>query len=560
MNRELRIAIAQINCSVGDFEGNSKKIISYIRKAEENCSDIVAFPELAVTGYPPEDLLLKAAFVAKGLDSLKEIAKAVRGIMAIVGFVDKEGNDIYNAAAIIYKGSVKGIYRKILLPNYGVFDEKRYFRPGERPAVFGVGKFIFGVNICEDIWHDDGPTRTQAEAGAGLIININASPYHAGKTRDRDDVVRREAKKNSVAVVYANLVGGQDELVFDGHSLAVDSAGKIVARAAAFKEDLLVTDLEIPLKTAKAGVEIIMVAQDIPAKEKRVLPRNETKPLGESAEVYEALVLGLKDYMSKNGFEKAIVGLSGGIDSALVAAIAADAIGKENVIGVFMSSRYSSEKSHEDAKALSGNAGIKFMNISIDHIFKIYLMTLEPHFSGKAKDVTEENLQARIRGNILMALSNKFGWLVLTTGNKSEMSTGYATLYGDMAGGFAVIKDVPKTLVYKLAKYRNSLNAIIPESIMKKEPTAELKPDQKDSDTLPPYGTLDQVLKAYVEEDKDVGEITSLGFDKETVLKVLNMVDRSEYKRRQSPPGIKITPKAFGRDRRMPITNRYKEY
>lgn len=557
MKRSLRIAIAQINCTVGDLDGNAKKITDYVLKAKSFGVDIISFPELAITGYPPEDLLLKTKFIGDNLDILKKLARSINSITAVVGFVDRRGADIYNAAAIIRNGEIRGVYHKILLPNYGVFDEKRYFKPGASPSIFRLGDFLFGINICEDIWHKDGPTSLQASSGASIIININSSPYHAGKIREREDIVKTQAKKNNVFISYTNLIGGQDELVFDGQSMVVDNNGRVINRLEAFKEDLLIVDLDIPKhKTMK--VKPFIVTARLNDKNKPLIPKRDLKPLDSTTEIYQALLLGLKDYVIKNGFQKVVIGLSGGIDSSLVATLARDVLGRENTVGVFMPSRYSSLESERDAKELASNLGIKLIAISIEQVFKMYLMTLEPQFTGLERNITEENLQARIRGNLLMALSNKFGWLVLTTGNKSEMSTGYATLYGDMAGGLAVIKDVPKTLVYKLAKYRNSLGPVIPESVLTKEPTAELKPNQKDRDTLPPYETLDPILKAYIEEDKDLNEIVSLGFDKEAVFKVSNMVDKSEYKRRQSPPGIKITPKAFGKDRRMPITNRYR--
>ena len=557
MRKNLRICIAQINCTVGDLEGNVKKITEYLQKAKALGADIVSFPELAITGYPPEDLLLKEGFVADNLEALKKVAKTINGIVAIVGFVDKVDNDLYNAAAVICKAEIKGICHKELLPNYGVFDEKRYFKAGKDSKIFKLGDFVFGINICEDIWHTEGPLCAQASLGAKLIININSSPYHAGKVREREEIVRNQAKTNDVVVSYANLVGGQDELVFDGQSMVVDNTGKVLARAEAFNEDIIAVDVDISVDKAEASKTVILVAESYPTKNKTPIPKKDLHVLSETAEVYQALLMGLKDYVTKNGFKKVVIGLSGGIDSAIVSALAADALGKDNVLGVFMPTRYSSLESANDAKAVASNLGIKFSSISVEHIFKLYMMSLEPHFAGLPKDIAEENLQARIRGNVLMALSNKFGYMVLTTGNKSEMSTGYATLYGDMAGGFAVIKDVPKTLVYKLASYRNSLSKVIPESVISKAPTAELKPNQKDQDTLPPYDLLDQILKEYVEEDKGYDEIVKMGFNKDTVTKVLNMVDKSEYKRRQSPPGIKITPKAFGRDRRMPITNKF---
>ncbi len=558
MKNGIRIAIAQINCTVGDLAGNSKKIIEWSRKAKSLGADIVAFPELAITGYPPEDLLLKSKFITDNIDALKTAARSVSDIIAIVGFVGSEANAIYNSAAVLYKGGIKGVYNKMILPNYGVFDEKRYFKTGTEPHIFRIGGITFGVNICEDIWHKDGPLLQEASMGAQLIININSSPYHAGKILEREEIAKRGAKANKVHIVYANLVGGQDEIVFDGQSMVVNPEGKVTHRAEAFKEDMLVADIEIESGRAATSKEAIVISDSMSGMSKAPITRNVIQHMDQDAEIYQALILGLKDYAAKNAFTKAVIGLSGGIDSSLVAAIAADSLGPDNVTGVFMPTRYSSETSEIDAKKVASNLGIHFSSISIDHIYKLYLLAFEPLFAGTSRDTTEENLQARIRGNILMALSNKFGWLVLTTGNKSEMSTGYATLYGDMAGGLAVIKDVPKTLVYKLAKYRNGISGVIPGSVMTKEPTAELRHDQKDRDTLPPYEILDPIIKAYVEEDKSLGDISALGFDKDVVARVINMVDRSEYKRRQSPPGIKITPKAFGKDRRVPITNKYK--
>ena len=554
---KLRIAMAQINCLVGDLQGNFDKIRLNIKKAQSSGADIVVFPELALTGYPPEDLLLKPKFISDNLKYLKELAGLTGDTAVIAGFVDKKAGHIYNSLAVLYRGRVKGIYHKMRLPNYGVFDEERYFESGESPCVFRLGQCLFGVSICEDIWHLDGPIKLQAGLGAKLIFNSNASVYYAGKIKEREEIVRKQARLNNAAIVYTNLVGGQDELVFDGQSIVVDGRGRLIARAEAFKEDLLMVDMAIPASRRRPSKKIVEICGRIPAKDKPALAKKEIKPLGTLDEVYQALALGLKDYIVKNGFKKAVIGLSGGIDSALVAALAVDAIGRENVTGVFMPSRYSSEESGVDAEELARGLGIGFITISIERMYGAYLDELAPHFAGTAQNIAEENLQARIRGNILMALSNKFGWLVLATGNKSEMSTGYATLYGDMAGGFAVIKDVPKTLVYKLAKFRNTLRPAIPERTLTREPTAELKPGQKDSDTLLVYEKLDPILKAYIEEDKDAEKIASLGFAREDVRRVLSMVDKSEYKRRQSPPGIKITPKSFGKDRRMPITNKY---
>jgi len=552
----IRIACAQINCTVGDLKGNAEKILEYIEKAQGTGVDIVAFPELAITGYPPDDLLLKTSFINDNLKTIRELAKKIGDIIVIAGFVDRTQGKIFNAAAIIHRGKIKAIYHKKLLPNYGVFDEKRYFSQGDENPVYRAeteqGRFIFGVSICEDIWHDTGPIKIQAKQKASLIFNINASPYHMEKIKEREKIVKDMAEENNVYIVYTNLVGGQDELVFDGQSFIVEPGGKIVSRADAFKEQLLIHDIEVPLR--KIRNNIIFRLNE---RKKENISCYLSQHLSLEQEIYEALVLGLRDYVSKNGFQKTVIGISGGIDSALVTTIAVDALGKDRVIGVFMPSRFTSQDSISDAKNLAQNLGIKLLEIPIEEIFSSYLKTLQPHFENTKPDITEENIQARIRGNLLMALSNKFGYLVLTTGNKSEISTGYATLYGDMAGGFAVIKDVPKTIVYKLARYRNSLKPVIPEHIITREPTAELRANQKDTDSLPPYEILDEILKMYVEQDKSIDYITKKGFDRDTTARVVRMVDRSEYKRRQAPPGIKITPRSFGKDRRMPITNKY---
>ena len=557
MNKQnIRIALAQINPIVGDLKANSEKIISWVKKAQGLSADIVSFPELVLTGYPPEDLLFKPKFVHDNLEALKHVAHSVGDIITVVGFADSVRKALYNAAAVVYQGKILDVYHKVFLPNYGVFDEKRYFLPGEKTSVYGIGSTAFGLNICEDIWHKNGPVKHQAAQGAQIIININASPYHIGKGSMRQRILKEQAKKNNVFVSYVNMVGGQDELVFDGQSMVIDPKGKVVARAKAFQEQLLVVDIEIK-QTAKKAKKIIKYISD----EKQPLPPPVVFPIEEEAEeVYEALVCGLKDYIFKNNFRKVVLGLSGGIDSSLVAAIASDGIGAGNVVGVFMPSVYSSLDSKEDAEKLARNLGIEFFVIPIQEIFEKYLVDLKPAFQGKAPDVTEENLQARIRGNILMALSNKFGYLALNTGNKSEVSCGYCTLYGDMAGGFGVIKDVPKTLVYKLAAIKNKREhkEVIPARVFEKAPTAELRPQQKDSDTLPEYNILDKALKLYVEEDKSISEMVRAGILEEVALRVMRMVDLNEYKRRQAPPGIKITPRAFGRDRRMPITNRYR--
>jgi NAD+ synthase (glutamine-hydrolysing) len=580
--RVLRIALAQINPTVGDFPGNVAKIIDYIKKAESAGADIVALPELAITGYPPEDLLLKSQFIDDNLKALKTVQRNVGDITAIVGFVDRK-DDIYNAAAVIYKRKLIDVYHKMYLPNYGVFDEYRYFQVGTRTPIYKVAGTWMGVNICEDIWYPEGPARIQALAGAEVIIDINASPYHVGKGRFRENMLSTRASDTITIVAYLNTVGGQDELVFDGQSIIVDQDGKIISRGKQFEEDMIVADLDLEsimmrrlhaprrrqkiVKLGKEAVEKIVIPVGKPSGKKKGGPpvysvAKVSAVLEPSEEVYTALVLGTSEYVRKNGFKGAVIGLSGGIDSALVATIAADALGRNNVRGIFMPSPYTSKESRQDAYALAGNLGIRVIEVSIDDIFRSYLSTLEKEFRGLHRDVTEENLQARIRGNILMAFSNKFGWLVLTTGNKSEMSVGYATLYGDMAGGFAVIKDVPKTMVYDLCRWKNRKagRVVIPEEMFSKEPSAELKPGQKDTDSLPPYPQLDRILKAYIENDESFDEILSLGLDAERVRKVIRMIDRSEYKRRQSPPGIKITERALGRDRRFPITNRYRYY
>lgn len=569
--QNLRIGSAQINCTVGDLKGNTRKICDFIKEAKKMDVDIVSFPEMAVTGYPPEDLLLKPEFIKKNLSSLRQIVNYTKDITAIVGFVDCKANNIYNAAAVINNGSLAGIYHKMLLPNYGVFDEKRYFQPGIEYSVFIINGVVVGVNICEDIWFPEGPTITQARiGGARIIMNINSSPYHAEKWKIREKILVARAKENSVFVAYNNMVGGQDELVFDGHGMIFDPKGNLIARGKQFEEDLMVADLDIQslsrrykektvLGIDEKRVKKIVVSRIPPGRKKSTLRRREIVLPRRLEEIYRALILGTKDYVRKNDFKKVVIGLSGGIDSSLTSAIAVDALGKENVIGVYMPSQYSSTASEEDAEKLAENLGIKLMVIPIKDTFDCYLKMLSEQFKNLPEDVTEENIQARIRGNILMALSNKFGWLVLSTGNKSETSVGYCTLYGDMAGGFAVIKDVPKSLVYELCKYRNSLThkENIPKRVIEKEPTAELKPRQRDIDTLPPYEVLDPILHAYVEEDKSLKEIVTLGYEKEIVKRVIGMVDINEYKRRQAPPGIKITPKAFGKDRRMPITKKY---
>ena len=569
----LRVGLAQINTTVGDLGGNARKVREWVARAREAGVDLVCFPELTITGYPPEDLLLRPRFIGDNLAALDSILEACQGITAVVGYVDFDDAGIYNAAAVIHEGRIVDTYRKQHLPNYGVFDELRYFRPDETCPVYTIGGLGVGVNICEDIWYPGDPTRSQALAGAQVIVNINGSPYHAGKRRFREEMLAGRARDYGVAIVYTNQVGGQDELVFDGGSMVLGPSGKLLARAKMFEEDLLVYDIResdlrihplTDVANAREVRHIIISSADAPPSpahgrgaggEGRIEPE-----LSHAAEVYTALVTGTRDYLGKTGFQKALVALSGGIDSSLVAAVAVDALGAENVLGVGMPSRYSSEGSIADAQELAKNLGIRFIVIPIEPAHAAYLQMLERPFEelgGGPAGAAEENIQSRIRGNTIMALSNKLGWIVLTTGNKSEFATGYATLYGDMSGGFAVIKDVPKTLVYELCRYRNTVSPVIPESVLTKPPSAELKPGQLDQDTLPPYDILDAVVEQYVENDRSIQEMVDQGFDRETVARVVQMINRNEYKRRQSPPGVKITPKAFGRDRRLPIAHKY---
>lgn len=584
--KKARVVLCQINPTVGDLDGNVKKILHYLEEARGHSPDIVVFPELSVTGYPPEDLLLKPQFIDDNIAALEEIRKKVDNFVVIAGFVDKK-DDIYNAAAIIHKKQIIDVYHKMHLPNYSVFDEFRYFQAGTRYPVYQFGELLFGVNICEDIWYPEGPSNMQALAGAEFIININASPYHIGKAGSREKMLSTRASDSSVIVAYLNTVGGQDELVFDGNSLVIDQHGDIISRGKQFGEDMIVADLDLDAvfmrrlhdprrrqqvnELKNENIEKIVIERNSgktearkPGKHKTCHPSPSASHLSLSMEeeVYSALVLGTRDYVLKNGFKKVCIGLSGGIDSAFVASIAVDAVGKENVTGVFMPSPYTSKESGEDALELSEKLGINIIEVPVNNIFDSYMQTLKSQFEKKPADTTEENLQARIRGNILMAFSNKFGWLVLTTGNKSEMSVGYATLYGDMAGGFAVIKDVPKTLVYKVCEWknRNEGRTVVPQRVMTKAPTAELRPNQKDTDSLPPYDILDPILRAYIEDERNFEEILNLGCNTEDTKKIIRMIDNSEYKRRQSPPGIKITPRAFGRDRRFPLTNKYKSW
>ncbi|MEW5801570.1 MAG: NAD+ synthase [bacterium] len=571
----LRLALAQMNPLVGDLEGNMRKILRYLALAKEAGADLLTFPELCICGYPPEDLLLKPSFIQENLNVLHLITDAVdSSLVACVGFADRgpEGR-IYNAAALLHQQHIRGIYHKIHLPNYGVFDENRYFHPGDRCCLVELADITIGITVCEDLWYPD-IIRQLSLKGADLVVNISSSPYHQGKMHMRERLFGKLARENQVFLAYTNVVGGQDELVFDGHSFVLDSKGRLLALGKSFQEDLLVVDLDVdtlaktrknqqeqPEQQKEEGnypVQRLFIPHTLPEKP---VPSTLPKPvyLSPLAEVYQALLLGTADYVRKNNFQKVAIGLSGGVDSALTAAIAVDALGSENVIGVIMPSQFSSNETQKDAQRVADNLHIRHLWLPIQDIHAAYMHTLEETFKGLQSDITEENLQARIRGNLLMALSNKFGWLVITTGNKSETSVGYCTIYGDMAGGFALIKDVPKTLVYRLARYRNKKAGcdLIPQSILERPPTAELAPNQKDQDLLPPYPLLDAILRRYIEKDESLSEIVAAGYDQELVKRVITMVDRNEYKRRQSPPGIKITPKAFGKDRRMPITNGY---
>lgn len=574
----IRLALSQINVTVGDLAGNRDKILDHIHRARDLGAHIVVFPELAIPGYPPEDLLFKPRFIQSNLDVLNELVRATQGVAAVFGFVDRH-DDIYNAAAIACDGRLIDVYHKTYLPNYGVFDEDRYFQSGKTAGVYRLNGITFGVTICEDIWYPGGPAREQALAGdAEVLINISSSPFHDGKELLREQMIATRATDNSAVLAFCNLVGGQDELIFDGGSLIVDQEGRVVARAPRFEEDLLVADVDVEAvfrnrlhdsRRRKEKRDVSSpVAIDLPdLKPKSIcLSPSERpdfpRPDERLENIYDALVLGTRDYVVKNGFEKVFIGLSGGIDSALVTAVAHDALGRENVVCVTMPTQFSSEGTFNDALQMAGNLDIRILTLPIQKLFDQYLGLLADEFGDLPSDTAEENIQPRIRGTLLMALANKFRALVLAPGNKSELSMGYATLYGDMAGGFAVIKDIYKTVVYDLAHYRNGLSdhPVIPVSIIERPPTAELRDNQKDTDSLPPYSVLDPILKAYVEDDASLQDIIALGYDEELVTRVIRTVDINEYKRRQAPPGIKITPRAFGRDRRLPITNRCREY
>ncbi|HLI00669.1 MAG TPA: NAD+ synthase [Acidimicrobiales bacterium] len=568
--RRLRVALGQLDPVVGDLAGNADRVLDALSVAEEAGADLAVFSELMITGYPPEDLLLKPGFVADNQRQLRRVAERTRRCAAVIGFVD-EATDLYNAAAVCADGEVKGVYRKQTLPNYSVFDEQRYFAPGTgAEQLYCIGGVRVGVSICEDLWDPSGAIATQAASGAELVVNVNASPYYADRLVERRHLLATRAADASCTLIYVNQVGGQDELVFDGASMVFDADGRLLASLPQFAESVVMVDLEVRPVYRKRLIDprgrrfgtplpVTMVTADarqLPAAERLTPPVAE--PLGAEAEVYQALVTGTRDYVTKNGFTDVVIALSGGIDSSLVATVAADAIGASRVHGVAMPSRYSSAGSESDAEKLARNLGIDYRTIAIEPAHQAFLDMLAPSFGDRTEDLTEENLQSRIRGVTLMALSNKFGWLVLTTGNKSEMAVGYSTLYGDTAGGFAVIKDVPKLLVYRLCAWRNTKGEVIPPAVLTKPPSAELRPDQRDDDSLPPYEQLDPVLAAYVEGDLTADELIDAGFDEKMVRRIVRLVDLAEYKRRQTPPGVRVTPKAFGKDRRMPITNRYR--
>jgi NAD+ synthase (glutamine-hydrolysing) len=566
----LRVAIAQINTTVGDFKANADKVKAWIRQAKQLGADVILFPELTLSGYPPEDLLHKQGFIKENMATLKRVVAHTKGITAIVGTIEQSGNKLYNSAALITNGKLLGYCRKTILPNYGVFDEKRYFHEGDTPVRFTQNGVTFGITVCEDIWFADGPGKALClDGNVDVLLNISSSPFCTGKGEAREEMIRSRARKYKSFIVYANLVGGQDELVFDGQSLAVDPKGKQVANGNSFAEEMIVQDLDVRPKSGKIKKATSLAMKTYRAapsakvsSQKKQLPKRAFKKLDAIAEIYSALVLGTRDYILKNGFQKVAVGLSGGVDSALTVAVAADALGSENVTAVLMPSPYTADESGDDSLALAKNLNIQTLTLPIEDAMQAYDKALSEVFKETAPDITEENIQARIRGNLLMALSNKFGWMVLTTGNKSEISVGYCTLYGDMAGGFAVLKDVPKTWVYDLGHFlnRRDQKIVIPENILTREPTAELRPDQKDTDSLPPYPILDKVLAAYIEEDQSLENLLKmkLGLPAKEIRRIVRMVDVNEYKRRQGPPGVKITPKAFGRDRRLPITNRFK--
>ena len=557
--QHVRVGLAQLNPVVGDIAGNSRRILEMYATADKANCDIVVFPELSITGYPPEDLVLKSGFVAENQQAMRDIVAATKGCVAVFGFVDGASGALANSAAIASNGKLHGTYNKQLLPNYSVFDEDRYFTAGTSFSLYTIAGVHAGVTICEDIWQADGPVHQQAKAGATLNININGSPYHRGKFDERQQMVSERARTNSCAIVYVNQVCGQDELVFDGGSMVFDHRGDMLMRAEQFDESLSFIDIEVNESQVASGIPVVEVSKASRASgakfEGTIAPSS-----SDMEQVFGALVLGTRDYVRKNGFTDVVIGLSGGIDSALVAAIAVEALGSQHVHGVSMPSRYSSEGSRTDAAILASNLGVDMQTISIEPAFSAYLDMTAESFAGKAADLTEENLQSRVRGTTLMALSNKFGWMVLTTGNKSELAVGYFTLYGDSVGGYAVIKDLLKTTVYELCRFVNlrAGREVIPEAVITKPPSAELRPDQRDDQSLPAYEVLDPILELYVEQDRTAAEIIALGFDEALVRRISRLVDMNEYKRRQGPPGVRVSLKAFGKDRRLPITNAYR--
>ncbi len=568
----MRLALAQINSVVGDIDGNAARVVDWLAQARGSSADLVLFPELVVTGYPPEDLLLRPGFVRAARRAVDEIARATHGITALVG-APHLAADLHNACFVLAHGEVRCIYRKRYLPNYGVFDEDRYFAPGDDLVLLRLGDVRIGPTICEDIWQPGPPATDLAIGGAQLIANISASPFHVGKDREREEMLRVRALDNSCFVALCNAVGGQDELIFDGHSVVLDDEGEVLARAGGFEEELLVVDVDPAsavgrrlrdvrlraLARERVTVDVTEVELSPPREQPEKLPVRIVPQLDDLEQMRLALELGLRDYVWKNGFGDVVIGLSGGIDSALTAALCVEALGADRVHGVSMPSRYSSDATRGDAGRLAESLGIDFREIAIEPMVDAFTGALQDHFAGRESDLTEENLQARIRGTLLMALSNKLGWLVIATGNKSELSVGYSTLYGDLAGGFALIKDVYKTDVFRLSRWLNERagREVIPASIIERAPSAELRADQLDEDSLPPYPALDRVLEAYVELDRSREELGQDGFDPEIVDRAVGMIDRAEYKRRQAPPGVKLRPKAFGRDRRTPITNRW---
>jgi NAD+ synthase (glutamine-hydrolysing) len=568
-SKTIRIALAQINACVGDFKGNAKKIIRFLKSSQKLNADVILFPELALTGYPPEDLLLKKDFIDENLATLKKLESHTKNIIAAIGYAEFDKGKLYNSAAIFADGKLRTKYRKTCLPNYGVFDEKRYFHEGDSTLKFEFRGVSFGVTICEDIWEENGPgEKLSSLGGVDVLLNLSSSPFYSDKRKIREKLIQKRAQQYKAAIAYVNLIGGQDELVFDGTSLIVNEKGKNLARGKSFQEDLVLFDLEIKspkflkkTSTLKKNFKHLKLALPQKTSKTSLLKLTNQNALEEGEEIYRALILGTQDYFQKNGFQKAVLGLSGGIDSALTAAIAVEALGSENVVGILMPSPYSSKGSVNDSLKLAKNLCITTHTIPIAPAMKAFQSMLEPAFKKTQPGIAEENLQARIRGNIVMAFSNKFGWLALTTGNKSETSVGYCTLYGDMAGGFAPIKDVSKNWVYKLSEFFNKLknNDIIPKKIIKKAPSAELRPNQKDTDSLPDYDLLDSMLFHYIEKDCGLKDLISLGFPKKDAQRIVELVNLSEYKRRQGPPGIKITSKSFGKDRRLPITNAFFE-